>query len=106
MRVLLDERLPRRLRADLRDHEVRTVQEEGWAGMKNGALLRVAAGQFDVLLTVDRSILFQQNLKGLSIGVLAMVAQGNRFSDLRPLMTQVRHALPKVRAGEVLRVGG
>jgi len=106
MRVLLDECVPRRLRADLHDHEVRTVQEEGWAGLKNGALLRAAAGRFDVLLTVDRNIPLQQNLQGLNIGVLAMVAQGNRLKDLRPLMAQVRQALPKVRAGEVLRVGG
>jgi len=73
MRVLLDECLPRRLKAELSDHEVRTAQEVGWAGLKNGELLRVAAGQFDVLLTVDRNIAYQQNLRGLAIGVLAMV---------------------------------
>jgi len=106
MRVLLDECLPRRLRADLRDHEVRTVQEEGWASLKNGELLRVAAERFDVFLTVDRSIAFQQNLRGLKIAILAMVVTSNRFVDIRPLMPQVRAALPKVRAGEVTRVGG
>lgn len=106
MRVLLDECLPHRLKADLSDREVRTAQEEGWAGLKNGELLRVAAGRFDVLLTVDRSIAFQQNLRGLSIGILAMVVPSNRLVDLRPLMLQVRQALPKVRAGQVLRVGG
>jgi hypothetical protein len=106
MRVLLDECLPRRLKVDLPDHEVRTAQEEGWTGLKNGALLRAAAGRFDVLLTVDRSIAFQQNLRGLSIGVLAMVVPSNRLVDIRPLMAQVRQALSKVRAGQVLRVGG
>jgi predicted nuclease of predicted toxin-antitoxin system len=106
MRVLLDECLPLRLKADLRDHEVRTVQEEGWASLKNGELLRVAAERFDVLLTVDRSIAFQQNLRGLKIGILAMVVTSNRLVDIRPLMPQVRAALPKVRAGEVTRVGG
>jgi hypothetical protein len=106
MRVLLDECLPRRLKVDLPDHEVRTAQEEGWTGRKNGALLRAAAGRFDVLLTVDRSTAFQQNLRGLSIGVLAMVVPSNRLVDIRPLMAQVRQALSKVRAGQVLRVGG
>jgi hypothetical protein len=106
LRVLLDECVPRRLKADLREHEVRTVQEEGWASLKNGELLRAAAGRFDVLLTVDRSIPFQQNLRGLEIGVLAMVVTSNRLVDIRPLMSQVRSALPKVRAGEVMRVGG
>jgi hypothetical protein len=64
MRVLLDECLPRRLKAELSEHEVRMAQEEKWAGLKNGELLRVAMGRFDVLLTVDRSIAFQQNLLG------------------------------------------
>ena len=106
MRVLLDECVPRRLKSELPDHEVRTAQEEGWAGMKNGALLRVAAGRFDVLPTVDRHIPFQQNLRGLNIGVIAMVGQSSRLKDLRPLMAQVRRVLPKVRAGQMLRVRG
>ena len=106
LRVLLDECVPRRLKAELRDHEVRTVQEEGWASLKNGELLRAAEGRFDVLLTVDRNIPFQQNLRGLKIGVLAVVVASNRLVDIRPLMPQVRAALPKVRAGEVMRVGG
>lgn len=106
MRVLLDECLPRRLKVDLPDYEVRTAQEEGWAGLKNGELLRVAAGRFDVLLTVDRSIAFQQNLRGLSIGVLAVKVTSNRLVDIRPHMPQVRQALPKVRGGHLVRVGG
>ena len=56
MRVLLDECVPRALRDDIPGHEVRTVAEAGWAGVKNGELLRLAAGQFDLLLTVDRSV--------------------------------------------------
>ena len=106
LRVLLDECVPRRLKTDLRDHEVRTVQEEGWASLKNGELLRVAAGHFDVLLTLDRNIAFQQNLRGLNIAVLAMEVTSNRLVDIRPIMSQVRAALPKVRAGEVTRVDG
>jgi len=106
MRVLLDECLPRRLKIDLAEHEVRTAQEEGWAGLKNGALLQAAAGRFDVLLTVDRNIEFQQNLQGLSIGVLAMVVPSDRLIGIRPLMAQVRRSLSKVRPGQVLRLGG
>jgi hypothetical protein len=106
MRVLLDECLPRKLKADLPEHEVRTVQEEGWAGLKNGALLKVASGQFEALLTVDRNIGLQQDLRGLAITVVAMIAKSNRYGDLRPLMPRVRVALPHVKPGEVLRVGG
>ena len=106
MRVFLNECLPRRLKADLPDYELRTAQEEGWSGMKNGALLQAASGRFDVFLTIDRNIPFQQNLSGLKIGILAMMAPSNRLVDLRPLMKQVRQALPNVGAGQVLRVGG
>jgi hypothetical protein len=62
MRVLLDECVPRALRDDIPGHEVKTVAEAGWAGVKNGELLRLAAAQFDLLLTVDRSLEYQQNL--------------------------------------------
>lgn len=106
MRVLLDECLPRRLKSELAGHEVRTVQEEGWAGLKHGALLQVAANRFDVLLTVDRNIAFQQNLVGLRIAVIAMVAASNRLADILPLTGPVRQALSKAPLGEVLRVGG
>ena len=105
MRVLLDECLPRRLKADFPEHEVITAQEAGWAGMKNGELLRAASGRFDVFLTVDRKIVFQQNVKSLKIAVIVMMARRNRLVDLRPLIAQVREVLPKVRAGEVITVG-
>lgn len=66
MRVLLDEQLPRHLARELTGHTVRTVQQEGWAGFKNGELLqRAADGGFDVFLTADQNLQFQQNLAGL-----------------------------------------
>lgn len=86
MRLLLDECVPRRLKRELRDHEARTVQDLGWAGIKNGALLRFANGQFDVLLTVDQGIEYQQNLSDLSISVVGMMAPSNDVDDLRPLL--------------------
>ena len=106
MRVLLDECLPRKLTQDLAEHEVRTVQDEAWAGVKNGALLQAATGRFDVLLTVDRNIAFQQNLQGLRIAIIAMVATSNRLRDLRPLMGEVRESLFDLKPGEIRRVGG
>jgi hypothetical protein len=59
MKILLDECMPRQLKTDLAGHVTRTVVEMGWAGTKNGALLRLAETQFDVFLTVDRRILKQ-----------------------------------------------
>lgn len=105
MRVLLDECLPRRLKRDLEGHEVRTVPEMGWAGIKNGALLRRAAEQFDVFLSSDHNIKFQQNLATVRIGIIVMHATSNDISVLRPLMPAVLEALPSARPGEVVHVG-
>ncbi len=105
MRVLLDECLPRKLKAELKEHEVRTVPEMGWASIKNGALLKKAVGKFDVLLTVDQNILFQQNLNDIDIAIIALVASSNRLADLMPLMPLVRIQLSKIRPGMVIRVG-
>ena len=106
MRLLLNECVPWRLKRELRGHEAKTVQDMGWAGIKNGALLQVANGQFDVLLTVDQGIEYQNNLAGLSIGIVVMVAPSNDIDDLRPLLPDVARALASVQPGETMRVGG
>jgi predicted nuclease of predicted toxin-antitoxin system len=105
MRVLLDECLPRRLRSDLPGHEVRTVPEAGWAGLSNGELLTLAAASFDVFLTVDRNLTFQQNLSGLQVAVVVLVATGNDLDTLRPLMPRVLELLSTLARGQVVRVG-
>ena len=91
---------------ELPGHDARTVQDLGWAGIQNGALLRLANGQFDALLTVDQGIEYQQNLSGLSISVVVMMAPSNDVDDLRPLLPGVENALAKLRPGEIIRVGG
>jgi len=106
MRLLLDECVPKRLKQELRGHEARTVQDQGWAGIKNGALPRLANGQFDALLTVDQGIECQQNLSGLGISVVVMMAPSNDIDDLRPLLPGVGQALATLRPGEIMRVGG
>ena len=106
MRLLLDECVPKRLRRELPGHEVRTVQEARWAGVRNGALLRAADGAFDAMLTVDQGVEHQQNLTGLRIGVVIMVTASNDIDDLRPLVPAVLGALRTLQAGEIRRVGG
>ena len=76
MRLLLDECVTRNLKRDLVGHEVMTVVEAGYGGLKNGELLRAASGNFDVLITVDRNLPFQQNIGSLQIAVLIIMAQG------------------------------
>ena len=78
VRVLLDEQLPRHLARELRGHDVSTVQQKGWAGLKNGELLRMAADAgFDVFVTADRNLEFQQNLSQTGLGVILLVAPSN-----------------------------
>ena len=105
MRVLLDECVPRALRDDMPGHEVRTVAEVGWAGVKNGELMRLAAGQFDILLTVDRGVEYQQNFEGVLIAVIILHAPNNDVALLRPLMPAVLAAMPHTRPGVVTHIG-
>ena len=105
MRVLLDEQLPRHLARELRGHEVSTVQQKGWAGLKNGELLRRAAGAgFEVFLTADRNLEFQQNLSQTRLRVILLVAPSNALEDLLPLVPGLLAAIPKSRSGHILRV--
>jgi hypothetical protein len=103
MRVLLDECLPRRLRNELVDHDVRTVPEMGWSGLKNGELLRRAEAEFDALLTIDQNLSRQQNITARRIAVVTLSASSNRLADLRPLIPAVHEALATVRPGDVVR---
>jgi hypothetical protein len=105
MRVLLDECVPRALRDELPGHEVRTVAEYGWAGVKNGELLRLAANSFDVLLTVDRNLEYQQNFVGAAVAVIVVHAPSNDIAALKPLMPEVLKTIPRAPRGKVTNVG-
>lgn len=105
MRVLLDENLPRDLSDVLAGHSVSTVQGLGWAGVKNGELLRRARGVIDALLTMDTSLEHQQDLTTLSFGVVVVGAPSNRMQDLVPLVPEILEALGKVRPGTIEHVG-
>lgn len=86
MRVLLDESLPCKLGFMLTGHFVRTVVQMGWAGLTNGHLLRAAAEQFDVLISGDKNMQYQQNHTTLPILVVTLVAKTNRMGDIAPLV--------------------
>ncbi len=104
MRVLLDECVPRKLRSELPGHDVKTVAEMKWAGTKNGALLRRAASEFDVLLTVDQGIPYQQNIEGLSLALVIIKAPSNDIKDLRLKMSEVLRVLATIQPGQVVQV--
>ena len=105
MRILLDEPVPRRLGPLLAGHEVTTVPKSGWAGIKNGKLLALAATEFDVFITTDRNIEFQQNLATLPIAILVLVAASNRLEDIEPLVPKVLGALTGLRPNSLQTIG-
>lgn len=106
MRVLLDECLPRGLKRHLSPHDSTTVPEAGWAGKKNGDLLRAAAGKIDVFVTIDANLAYQQGMQGLPFAVIVLSARTNRLVDLLPLVPSILAALGSARPGDLLRVGG
>ena len=105
MNVLLDECVDRRLARELVAFSVRTVAELGWAGITNGELLSRAAAEFDVLLTVDRNLPFQQHLSKYRIAVILIESASNRLSDLVKLAPRIVAAIPIAPGGTVTRVG-
>jgi hypothetical protein len=99
MRLLLDENLPRALKALLAPREAKTVQELGWGSIKNGALVLKAEGMFDVLLTADKNLRYQQNLKDRKIAIVELPT--NRKTVVMTFGVQIHAALEQVeRAGE------
>lgn len=88
-KVLLDECIDRRLLRELTGHDVYTSPDMGWAGLKNGDLLTNAEKDFDVFLTVDRNLAFQQNLPQFEIAVLVLHGRSNRLNDLLPLVPKI-----------------
>jgi predicted nuclease of predicted toxin-antitoxin system len=101
MKILLDECLDWRLRRELPGHEVKTVHEMGWDGVKNGRLLALAQAEFQVFITGDRNLYFQQHLPDFAIAVLVLKAESIRIVHTRPLMSKVIAVLPSLRSGQV-----
>ena len=105
MKVLLDECLPKRLKRELPSHEVTRVQEMGWAGIKNGALMHlIQSADFDVFMTIDGNLEYQQNLSAINFAIVVLDAPDNTFDTLRPLMPQVIEALKIIKVREIVHI--
>ena len=96
MRILLDESVPARLGPLLSGHSAISVQRRGWTSIKNGKLLALAAGEFDVLLTADKGMEYQQNLATLPIAILVVLARSNRIEDLAAAVPAILKALEEL----------
>jgi hypothetical protein len=98
VRVLLDEQLPRQLAPYLIGHDVRTVQQESWTGLKNGDVLaRAEAAGFSVFMTGDQSLEFQQNISKRRLGIVVIRADSNALEDLLPLVSAALIAIGAVQ---------
>jgi predicted nuclease of predicted toxin-antitoxin system len=100
MKLLLDECVDWRLLRDLGQYDVKTVKQLGWEKVKNGALLRLAATQFDVFITVDSNLPYQQNAANIPIAVIVLRGRTTRLPDLRKLLPSLHDALIAPRVGE------
>lgn len=100
MRVLLDECIDLRFARELPGHEVATVGQMGWAGIRNGELLSRATGQFDAFITVDRNLQFQQNLKLFTVAVIVVRSRSNRLSELQLLAPKILESLASAERGK------
>lgn len=104
MRILLDECVPGRLARDLGPHDVTTVRSMGWSGLPDGELLRRAERRFDVLLTVDRNLQYQQDISAFDVGLVVLAAGSNRLAALRPLVPDAVKAVRTIEPGTVVTV--
>jgi hypothetical protein len=105
VRVLLDECVSKRLVRELPGHDVKTCKQMGWLRIKNGKLLALAAKEFDVFVTVDSNISFQQDLKALPLPILVLRIKGPRPADVLLLAPALRKALEKMPAEPVTVLG-
>ena len=105
MRILIDECLDWRLCRALSEHDCASVQQMSWGGLSNGLLLQKAQEEFDVFLTGDTNLSFQQNVTSFNITVVVLEAGSTRLADTIRLIPDVLKLLPNLQPGEVVRVG-
>jgi predicted nuclease of predicted toxin-antitoxin system len=100
MKLLLDENLPKRLKQDFPEFEVSTVRDAEWNGLSNGHLIkRMMENDFEVLITFDKNLQYQQNFGKYPVHVIVLSAFSNRYKHLNPLVGKIKEALLKPHTG-------
>lgn len=102
MKILLDEDMPRVLKRNLPEHQALTVQDMGWAGVKNGELLKRADLQFDVFLTADQNLRYQQNVKRFGISIV--VFPSNHREVVLGLTERLKQVLQTISRSDVIEL--
>ncbi len=102
MRILIDENLPRYLKHILSKYDVQTVQDMGWHGVKNGTLLNLAESVFDIFLTADKNLPYQQNLSNIQLGIVVFLS--NKLSVVKSIEKQLMAEIRVLKAGDVVEL--
>jgi hypothetical protein len=102
MRIILDENLPRPLKQIFTAHSVTTVQEQGLTGTRNGVLLARLEGAFDVFITVDKNLRYQQNLVGRTLAIIELPT--NRLPLLQPLFDRIIVAVDTITPSTYIQI--
>jgi predicted nuclease of predicted toxin-antitoxin system len=101
MRLLVDECVDWRMLRDLSEYNAKTVKQVGWGKLDDGSLLKLAATEFDVFLTVDKDLPFQQNIRDLKITVIILRARTTRLADLREMLEPLHKTIKTAKSGEM-----
>ena len=104
MKVLLDECIDRRFAREFPGLHIRTVPQMNWAGVKNGELMKLVEVEFDVFITVDRNLSYQQNLPKYDVALIVLRAISNRYEDLKPFAGKVLESLPNAEPGKSILI--
>ena len=104
MRVLLDECVNPRVKDAFPQHEVQTVKGMGWGGITNGKLMALAQQSFDVFVTVDQNLEYQQNLAKLTLGLVVVAVPDNNIKYFRPIFSDLLKAVESVGSGQVIHI--
>ena len=106
MKILLDENLPHDLRHFLPGYDVFTVAYMGWSSVENGELLQKAGAEgFDVMITKDSGVQYEQHLSTLPVAVLILNAKTNKLEDIRPLLPATMMALANLQPKSIIQIG-
>jgi hypothetical protein len=105
MRIRIDECLLRRLKNHLADHDCRAVPEAGLAGKRNGELPSRRATKYEIFVTMEKGVEYQQNLRGRSLAVIILRAQSNQLADLLSYVADRLEQMKSIKPGEVVRIG-
>ncbi|MEO6169221.1 MAG: DUF5615 family PIN-like protein [Chitinophagales bacterium] len=105
MKILLDENLPRRLKFQLKEHEVFTVREMRWDALKNGVLLKMMLrDKFEIFITADQNLEYQQNLHSIPIAIIVLIIPSLRFDDIEPMLPKLISLIPNIEKSKIFHV--